>query len=175
MSLQTNIFIKYPNRYLFETGSHIGTGIIAALKAGFEHVWSIELSDMYYKYCLRQFSGNSRVKLFKGDSALELGNIIMKINDQITFWLDGHYSSDNTARGIVDFPLLHELEHIKNHTIKNHTILVDDLRCFHKDDPEIGFDLQDIKNKILEINPNYEFNLEEGFVPDDILVAKVKI
>lgn len=50
------------------------------------------------------------------------------INERITFWLDGYYSCCDTALGKYWSPLIQELEHIKNHSIKNHIILIDDMQ-----------------------------------------------
>lgn len=52
-------------------------------------------------------------------------------------------------------PLINELESIKNHKVKGHTILIDDVRMLTR--PEwnnIG--LESIINKIKEIDENYE-------------------
>jgi hypothetical protein len=67
-----------------------------------------------------------------------------------------------------------ELEIIKNHHIKEHTILIDDLREWSRDFPAIGFNTEDIKAKILEINTNYIFSVADGHVAGDILVAEIK-
>ena len=46
------------------------------------------------------------------------------------FWLDAHYSSGVTARGVVDSPIAQELETIFSHPAKGHVILIDDAREF---------------------------------------------
>lgn len=70
-------------------------------------------------------------------------------------------------------PVLQELEQIKKHPIKNHTILIDDVRLFGT----IEFDyvtLDQIIDKVLEINPNYNISFVPGYVQNDILVAQIK-
>jgi len=52
---QPDTFSKYPNDYFVETGSFKGKGIEKALKAGFKEIYSIELSQVYYKYCKEKF------------------------------------------------------------------------------------------------------------------------
>jgi hypothetical protein len=69
---------------------------------------------------------------------------------------------------------MRELELIKNHPIKEHTILIDDLREWSRDFPAIGFNTEDIKKKILEINPNYVFSFADGQTSNDILVADTR-
>lgn len=167
---KASLFKKYPNPYFLETGSNEGEGIQAALDAGFPQIYSIELLDNFYSYCMNKFSQNPNVHLFKGDSGLILADILSNIDDKITFWLDGH-SSGGSPKGIVSSPLILEFEQIKGHRIKDHTILIDDLRSWQREYPEIGFNIDDIKAKILEINPSYTFEYIDGNFPNDILAA----
>jgi len=165
------IFKKYLNNNFIETGCYLGFGIQAAIDVGFKKIYSIELSDTFYEQCSIKFKTNPQVKIIKGDSATVLGPVLSEIKDETTFWLDGHFSGEGTARGLFSSPLLEELRQIKEHSIKTHTIIVDDLRCWSKNDPEIGFNAQDIKKALLEINPSYCISYEYGTVPDDIMVA----
>lgn len=172
--LRTNIFLKYQNNYFIESGSYLGNGIENAVNAGFKHIYSIELSDKYYNICKKKFESNSNVTIIKGDSCEVLFDLIKDINEPITFWLDGHYSCDDTALGKYWTPLIQELEQIKNHSIKNHIIIIDDMRCWLEPNPVHGFYTPDIINKLKEINENYEFIYEDGHKVNDILVAKIK-
>jgi hypothetical protein len=172
--LRTNIFLKYKNNYFIETGSYLGNGIKNAINAGFKYIYSIELSDKYYDICKNKFEGNSNVNIIKGDSSEVLFDIIKDINEPITFWLDGHYSCDDTALGKYWSPLIQELEQIKNHKIKNHTIIIDDMSCWLEPNPVHGFYTPDIINKLKEINQNYEFIYENGHNDNDIMVTKIK-
>jgi len=165
------IFRKYLKDNFIETGCYMGRGIQAALDVGFKKIYSIELSDRFYDLCSIKFKNNPQVKIIKGDSATVLGQLLSEIKDETTFWLDGHFSGEGTARGLFSSPLLEELRQIKDHDIKTHTIIVDDLRCWSKNDPKIGFDAQDIKKVLLDINPSYHIAYECGTVPDDIIVA----
>jgi hypothetical protein len=167
-----DVFAKYLNPCFIETGSYYGDGIQMALDAGFEMVYSIELSPEFYEHCKNRFASQSSVLILQGDSTTVLPELLKQINDPATFWLDGHYSWGNTARGNTNSPILAELEAIKQHQVKTHTILVDDIRqC-----GTIEFDyveLEDIIDKILEINPDYVISFEDGVVPNDVLIAKV--
>lgn len=165
-----SLFQQHLNPCFAETGSCEGDGIRTALQAGFNNVISIELLLSSYNYCFSLFKDDVRVKLYTGDSAFILWDIIKGIDCCITFWLDGH-SSGGSPKGHVSSPLIYELEQIKKHPIKNHTILIDDLRSWSRGNPEIGFDISDLKDKILEINPFYEFSLADGYFEKDILVA----
>ena len=169
---QDHIFKKFPNNYFVETGCYIGGGIKQALEAGFEQIYSIELSPYYYNLCKTAFIENSNIKLFLGDSGNILYEVIKDIDSPITFWLDGHFSGGSTALGSEACPILKELDQIKKHPIKTHTILIDDLRVFGTHSFNF-ITIDQIKEKILEINPNYTFWYENGVIPNDVLVAQV--
>lgn len=169
MPANKDLFKKYINTILIETGSYRGDGIKAALDAGFSHVFSIELSPELHYLCEDRFYGNRNVTLILGDSAVELDKLLTWINRPTTFWLDGHYSGDDTAKGDTEYPLMKELDAIKNHRRDDFIIMVDDLRCWSV--PVCGFDTKVIEERCLDINPKYKFTLEDGFVPNDILVA----
>lgn len=172
--LKENIFKNYKNKYFVETGSHNGDGIQKAIEAGFENIISIELSDKYFDRCVQRFKDNKNVTIIKGDSALVLNDVIKDINCSITFWLDGHYSCGDTACGAYRIPLIQELEQIKKHKIKNHTILIDDMRCWKEPNEVHGFYEKDIFDKIKEFDTKYNFSFVDGSEKDDILVCKPK-
>jgi hypothetical protein len=154
-----------------ETGSWHGDGIQQAIDEGFTEIYSIELSHALHERCNDRFKDNKFVTLIEGDSHLVLDAVLKPINDQITFWLDGHFSGDDTVMGKFNSPLMQELDCIARHHIKTHTILIDDMRDWYK--ANHGFDVNMIKGKILAINPSYKFSFEDGVVPNDILVAQV--
>jgi len=167
------VFKKYPNPCFVETGSFRGQGIDNALKAGFSQVYSIELAPHYYTFCKKKFSNRRNVHLFLGDSSAVLARVIASIDKPITFWLDGHCSNGDTARGETMTPLMKELEAIKLHPIKTHTILIDDVRCFGT--KEFDFLTQQaVLLKLKEINPKYTIVYEDGYKKKDVLVAYIK-
>lgn len=165
-------FGKFPNKYFVETGSLRGDGIKMALRAQFQDIRSIELSSKYAKFCRKKFKNNPQVKIYHGDSGKKLLDVISDIQEPITFWLDGHYSGSDTALGDSYSPIIRELEQIKSHPINTHTIIIDDVRQFGTK----YFDfvtLQEVKEFILTINPEYHFQIYDGFKKGDILVAYI--
>lgn len=171
--ITTEVFQKYPNPIFVETGSFNGDGIDKALEAGFREIHSIELSPTLYHYCCQRFEGNPHVHLYLGDSSKVLKKVLSKINRPITFWLDGHYSWAGTARGDTNTPLLNELAIIARHPIKTHTILINDVRQFGT----IEFDFIEKMDAVLalkKINPDYKISYENGYIPNDVLVASFK-
>jgi hypothetical protein len=175
MPSNLNLFRRHNYNPIFvETGSYVGDGIKNAIFAGFESIHSIELADKHYNYCKALFKYNNAVQLHHGDSVDKLPGILSNLTQPVTFWLDAHYSGGDTNFVNSLTPLMKELEIIKNHHIKEHTILIDDLREWSRDFPAIGFGIEDIKARILEINPNYIFSVADGHVAGDILVAEIR-
>jgi hypothetical protein len=172
MSTNRNLFKKYINPVFIETGSYLGNGIQEAVDANFQKIYSIELSDKYFNICKERFKNNKNIHLIKGDSTEQLFNLINSIDENITFWLDGHYSAGDTALGKTMSPLMTELDIIKRHKLNTHTIIIDDLRCW-KISPEYNFCVDDIIKFLYKINSNYKLIYEDGFIKNDILVAKI--
>jgi hypothetical protein len=164
MPITANILKKYLNPVFIETGSGLGDGIQAALDAGFEEVWSIESSLESYMYCSDKFKGISNIGIMHYDSSTGLWWLLDEMdNYQCTLWLDAHNEGD--------YPVLAELSVICQAFIKTHTILIDDLRMFPED--KNGLTIDQIKEAVLKINPEYKFKYENGHVPNDILVCYI--
>jgi hypothetical protein len=171
MPTNTELFKKYPNPIFIETGSLIGQGIQNALDSNFDDVYSIELSDKYFGICSSKFANNPKVHMIKGDSSVMLPQILKTIDKSVTFWLDGHWSMGDTALGSKPSPLIEELEVIKQHEIKTHTILIDDIRIWSS---EFKISLEDVIKKFYEINPLYRIIIEDSTMfKQDILVAVI--
>lgn len=182
--MKQDVFSNYLNEYFVETGTYIGNGVEAALKYGFKHIYSIELSDELYYFCKKKFSDKNNVEIIHGDSGEKLLSVISEINEPITFWLDGHFHpggknrADNpenyvwgkSSRDNFWTPIWRELSEIKAHPIKIHTIIIDDMREFSKECYG-KVKIQSIKEKILSINSDYKFRFHTGAVENDILAA----
>jgi len=169
----TAVFAKYKKKYFVETGTFRGDGVQQALDAGYEEVYSIELSESLYMCAKERFKDRPNVHLIHGDSSKVLWDVISQINGPITFWLDGHYSGGITARGETTTALLQELDAIARHPIKTHTILIDDVRDFGG----AGFDFIPMDTAIAKlkgINKKYAIRFEDGYIQNDVLVAVVK-
>jgi hypothetical protein len=163
MPAHRELFEEHLTTTLIETGSYQGKGIECALNAGFKRVSSIDLSRHYYNFCCQKFRDNKQVKLWHGDSGDALGVMIDEATKPITFWLDGHYSGGNTAGKNQMTPIINELEQIKKKNIPESIILIDDIGFVI----EHAISLEDLTEKLMSINPNYEIVQTE-----DILIAK---
>lgn len=173
---------KYRNKadVFVETGTHVGHTVRMADSLGFKKIYTIELADHFYKKAVADFKSRPHIKPIFGDSAKEIPNVLKELKDPAVFWLDGHWSDGDTARGPVDVPLYQELEAIAQHDIKTHTILVDDTRLMGGEWKDVS--VERVKELLLEINPNYKFTREDGYLdphrktvkfPNDILVASI--
>ena len=117
--------------HFIETGTHFGNTLADIAHDKSVTCTSIELSDEYFHKALQRFRSYPNVMLKHGDSAAVLPECIRNLQAPALFWLDGHYSGGNTARGGVDTPVSAELRAILDSPIKTHVILIDDARCFN--------------------------------------------
>jgi hypothetical protein len=109
----------------------------------------------------------------QGDTEEVLPEILKSLTVPATFWLDGHHSCGDTALGKHWAPLMQELDAIGSHSIKEHTLLIDDMRCWKEPNRVHGFWKEDIFRKVREINAAYQFIYHDGAHPSDVLACVV--
>lgn len=167
-------FHQFKKRVFVETGTLGGDGIQKALDAGFEEAYSIDIFPGFVQYTRERFKGQSNVHVDVKDSSYQLWDVIENINEPVVFWLDAH--NGDPVEGEKNTPLMEELDQIKRHPIKSHTILIDDLHCC----ATLFFDyltLDDIIAKVLEINPEYTISFvdggDAGEYKNNVLVASI--
>ena len=114
---------------LVETGTFKGD-MIQAMRKDFRKLFSIELADHFYKAAVERFRRDSSIQILHGDSGKVMSELVPKLDGPALFWLDGHYSAGNTARGDKDTPVMEELGHIFARADLRCVILIDDARCF---------------------------------------------
>lgn len=148
-------------KVFIETGTYLGETVYY-LKNVFDKLISTELDQKLYDSAKKRFSQDKHIRIYQGDSGDLLQDILADISEPCLFWLDGHYSDGITAKGKLNTPVLQELEHIFNHKINNHIILIDDARCFTgKDDyPSIEF----LKNYIRQKNKELQFSVKDDII-----------
>ena len=124
---------KYRCNKLVETGTFRGE-TLQAVAESFDDLYSIEIVDSFFHYCVEKFKNNSKIHLYNGDSAKCLGKVIEDAYDNkssFLFWLDGHYSGGDTGMGDIESPIIEEIRHIFEKTNgKLFVILIDDARDF---------------------------------------------
>jgi len=119
---------KYNIRIFVETGTYLGD-MVEAMKASFDKIYSIEISQDFFNRTKKRFKSEEKLKLIWGDSGKKLKNVCDEINQPALFWLDGHYSGGKTEKGEKETPIFEELSHIIKKDIRN-VIIIDDARCF---------------------------------------------
>lgn len=149
-----------------ETGTYEGDGIATALDVGFEKVISIELDADSVRRARARFVGKP-VTILYGDTAKLLPDVLADLCEPATFWLDAH--------PVGWSPVMAELAAMAVANIREHTILVDDRRLMTMFHPDGWFTPSEkaVLEALLQINPAYEISFVDGFVPDDIIVARL--
>lgn len=171
----TNHFIRFPNEVFVETGTYIGNGLQTALTTGFKKCYSIEIHKHLYDNTVKRFEKeieSGQVELFHGNSEELFPMIVEKLDRPATFWLDAHISSQYGEMLAKNCPVLEELHAIKNHSIKTHTILIDDMNCFNTpdhDDIPLGY----VRDMIRSINREYKVEFLPASIPGNILAAYI--
>ena len=148
-----------------------------ALKCDFKKCISLEIDGRFTKIGEEVFKDEiktGRCKLITDDST-NLKNYLSDIQGKTLFFLDAHIQANMGDKSNYQriCPLIEELEAIATSSIKDHIICVDDLRiitgCKWGDYAEDIDLLKMIKEKVLEINPDYKFDRLDGHVADDVL------
>ena len=172
MAFSTNILKDYLNPVFIETGTYKGDGVQTALDAGFETIYSFEASPQLWEYSYNRFINQPNVHIMNCDSSRYLPELLKSIKSHITFWLDAHECGDayidegDCQRVIPTFdsqPLLMELRAISSHPIKDHIIIIDDMRLFNN---------KMLRSMIISINKRYIISYASGSYSNDILIAK---
>lgn len=111
-----------------ETGTYMGNTIIN-MSNHFNRCYTIELSEHYYNLSKKRASRINNITFLCGDSTELLKQIHKEETNPIIYYLDAHYSSENTARSKKDVPLLEELDTIIDRDQKD-IVIIDDYRLF---------------------------------------------
>jgi len=131
---------KHKTPIFVETGTFLGE-MVSAMRYFFKTIYSIELSPKLAQDAQSHFSSLKKIKIIEGDSAVELTKLLPHIEQPALFWLDGHFSGDNTAKGITECPIWDELAAINQFKHKTKSvILIDDARLFNgtNDYPQVA-------------------------------------
>lgn len=144
----------------------------------FQKIYTIELSQTLYENTKSRYEGN-KIQFIQGDSSKVFKTLLPTINDRAVFFLDGHYSSGNTAQGEKDCPLVEEMESINNLFEHDAIIIIDDYRLFGLDSSsgvlyenwsDISRDrlLDTIKDRVIDV-----YNLASELANDDRLIIHI--
>lgn len=157
---------KYKNNNIFIcTGIYSCVSLARALNAGFTELHGIDENDVLvdhariiFPHDINNNPYNVKNYNFHLGGLEKLEAVISHINTPITFLLSSCFPDMD---GTTTNRILDELEIIKRHPIKRHTILVEYVN--YAGTSRFGnISLDAIKAKLLAINPYYKFSLEKG-------------
>ena len=145
---------------LVETGTYLGH-MICAQKDNFTRILSIELAEHFHQQAIERFKKDTHVELLLGDSGEVLGKVAPTLTVPTLFWLDGHYSSGETAKGDLNTPIMKELDAVLAGDLP-HVVLVDDARLFNgtEDYPT----LEGLKSKVSTLRPDYTVEVSDDII-----------
>jgi hypothetical protein len=148
---------KFGLEILVETGTCYGD-MVEAMKGNFRQIYSIELSKELYEAAKKRFERDTAVEIIHGDSGIVLENLVERIDKPALFWLDGHYSAGETAKGDKDTPIFEELNHILKRQHSKDVVIIDDARCFGNDPAYPS--IEDLGNFIKSQKPDVNISVE---------------
>jgi hypothetical protein len=132
-----------------ETGTQWGEGTFFLHHHFPEMVYTIEIDPLRWNRVYDATFNVQNVRCILGSSPESLNTLLPSlVDDNILFWLDAHFPSDNydeqTFRDINTFPLQRELEAILRHRSglwrkgRKDVIIIDDARIYQNGEFELG-------------------------------------
>jgi hypothetical protein len=167
-------YCKFKPSVFIETGTYLGD-TINSVHSFFDKVYSIELSSLYANRAKRRFEKMSNISILEGDSINVLQQLSNISDKPIFFWLDGHWSGGDTARGSLDCPLLEEIKIINNKYNQSCIVAIDDVRLFNTNINENWLDVT--RENILEIVKNRLVSCDyhpSELYPEDRMIIHLK-
>ncbi len=145
---------------LVETGTYLGH-MIAAMRNNFKRIISIELAEHFHLQAIKRFKKDSHIELLQGDSGEVLTQLTPTIKTPALFWLDGHYSAGETAKGDLNTPIMKELDAVLGGNV-SHVVLIDDARCFNgtEDYPT----LDGLKQHVATLRSDYTVEVKQDII-----------
>lgn len=135
----TLLRLGLPEATWIETGTFMGdTTALLARRARMVH--SIEPEPKLCARAKTRFAATPNVEIHGGISEEVLPGILARLEGDVCFWLDGHYSAGVTFKGPKDTPIAEELAAIEAAAprLGRIVVLVDDIRCFDPAQPEFA-------------------------------------
>lgn len=125
-----------PEATWVETGTYLGD-TTEYLSRHARQVYSIEPEPTLCANARQRFAGRPSIEILHGTSEEVFPGLLARIEGDVNFWLDGHYSAGVTFKGPQDTPIVDELRCISAHRtrMRRVVVLVDDIRLF---DPRLS-------------------------------------
>lgn len=149
-----------------ETGTMWGGGVTLAVQAGFMEIYSIDVInriDPMYHHEMKNYH------FIIGDSAASLRALLPKLEGKKLFcWLDAHSDLQDEED---NFPLMRELEELKDHADIVGVIMIDDF--LYMSHPSVtGWTRKAIEKAVMAINPAFKISYLSNPIKNNILLAK---
>ena len=164
---------SYKNYPCFiETGTYQGDTTFG-VEPYFEKLHTIEYSETYYNNTKKKYTGN-KINFILGDSSIVFKTLLPTITDKCIFFLDGHWSGEDTGHAEKDCPLEEEITHINDLFQNEAIIIIDDFRLFgrklNEDWSQINKEnlLNSLKSRINNI-----YHLDSQLAKDDRLIIHI--
>jgi hypothetical protein len=162
--------------YFIETGTYNGDTIFA-LETYFDKLYTIEFSEKYYNNTKEKYGGN-KINFILGDSSIVFEKLLPNLTEKCIFFLDAHWSGEDTGRSNKDVPLEEEIISINNLYKQDAIIIIDDFRLFGSNRyRKKGEDWSKInKDKLLNIlnsRISKVYHLDSEICKDDRLVIHI--
>lgn len=161
-----------PGMVMVETGTGKGEDVITALDLGASTIYTVEVQKELYtatvdelKRVIHNYEEGRRIGAFVGHSSDVLQkSILPHVNEKAVIWLDAYTNYSSAA--------LQEVQTIGKFPVKDHTILVNNVRVFQKGTWIIT--MEAMYAAFRAINPRYEFEFVNSMLhPNDIMVARI--
>ncbi len=151
---------RFRPRVFIETGTFRGDTTEVVMRH-VDKLWTIELSPRLASLARVKFAAAPHVEVVEGDSGVLLPEILEGLWEPALFWLDGHWSDGDTARGELDTPLRAELDAILSHRVADHVVLIDDARLFGNGDyPSIA----EVEASTRASRPDWDFEVRHDII-----------
>ncbi len=166
MDMRQKLFEKYRTKHsckrFVETGTYKGTGIRAALAAGFTTIHSFDPNTECADAARREFG--LKITQHNASSLSAQFVRLAQARTRALFWLDAH-RMDRHGKGLDDYPLRMELAIVAAAPVA-HVVLCDDVRLFGR----YGLTIDDALAIISEFR-SYCFAFETAKLPflNDVL------
>jgi hypothetical protein len=152
---------RFGIKVFFETGTYHGE-MVEAVRRWFDQIYSVEVGSELFEMVRLKFASYNHIKLLHGDSAGVILEVLSILKSPALFWLDAHYSGDDTSRANFDTPIVQELKPILSHAVSNHVVLIDDARMFNGlgDYPS----LRELKELVARLRSDASFGVRNDII-----------
>lgn len=151
---------KFNLETLVETGTFRGE-MVEAQRRNFKKIFSIELSHDFYIQAVEKFKRFKHIQIIEGDSSVMLKQVMSQVNNACLFWLDGHYSGGDTAKGSLNCPIYGELDTIFTKPF-DHVLIIDDANDFNGTDDYPS--IEDLYKYVQTKKPNYKMDVKDNII-----------